>query len=41
MGYRKYEQASLGEAAYAATWEAGRAMAWEQAVEYALEKTTS
>jgi len=27
---------ALGEAAFAAAWDAGRAMTWEQAVEYAL-----
>jgi predicted ATPase len=29
-------RAALGEEAFAAAWEAGRAMTWEQAVEYAL-----
>ena len=27
---------ALGEVAFAAAWEAGRALTWEQAVEYAL-----
>ena len=27
-----------GEAAFAAAWDAGRAMPWEQAVEYALSE---
>ncbi len=31
-------QAALGETAFAAAWEAGRAMTWEQAVAYALEE---
>ncbi len=29
---------TLGEEAFAAAWEAGRAMTWEQAVAYALEE---
>ena len=30
--------AALGETAFAAMWDAGRAMPWEQAVEYALSE---
>ena len=29
---------ALGEEAFAAAWDAGRAMTWEQAVEYALSE---
>jgi hypothetical protein len=29
-------QQALGEAAFGAAWEAGRAMSWEEAVAYAL-----
>jgi predicted ATPase/class 3 adenylate cyclase/tetratricopeptide (TPR) repeat protein len=31
---------ALGEAAFAAAWEEGRAMTWEQAAAYALEEST-
>jgi hypothetical protein len=31
-------RAALGEEAFAAAWEAGRALSWEQAIAYALEE---
>jgi hypothetical protein len=44
VGVSEYERtvaegcAALGEAAFAATWAAGRAMSLKQAIEYALEQ---
>jgi hypothetical protein len=33
-------RATLGEAAFDSAWAAGRALTWEQAIEYALEDET-
>jgi non-specific serine/threonine protein kinase len=32
---------TLGEAAFTAAWEAGRALTWQQAADYALEDSTT